>query len=463
MQMLPSFPAISEVTTGQVLSSTTLNSYHEGLRYLLGISKERRGVQRATTVWTTLGTNTVMYSGYAPLIGWTVTYDLWFKGGSWSWQIQVQDGSGAWQTRASGSGSGDSHVSGNADIGPNPNLVQNRVYPWRVLGSGTSAAGAVWSLTIVPSSVSGWVSPPTFVDGAVSSATDLNKLRADLNALNASRGMYGVPSVSAGQAGWGDKGWLTIYRGSFRWVPGLSMYCSLETKGWIANDGETIEWQIHLNPPIRDGEYWSSTSLYTKYLTKSDLAGEYKRWETVIPAATFGALTPGTIYSIVYILFIEIPGGHNQDGDSITAQRPIMHRIMPYTPQAGWPTLTQWSEGDYVTAARLNAISTGLTNLYVGGANALRPEVPVIGSGTNPVMHVHQRPWLVVRANPGSDLKVWYPGEVGSYTESFTVKAQAEGIYTSIYLDQFRPLTYGSRYLLEGGTWSSEADEAYTG
>ena len=463
MQMLPSFPVIPEVINGQVLSATTLNTYHEGLRYLLGISKERRGVQKGTTLWQTIGTNTTIYSGYAPLIGWQVSYDMWFKGGSWSWQIQVYADSGGWRTATSGSGV--SHAIGRVSFTAlAPYLTEGRIYKWRILASGTSAAASVWHLSIVPSSAPGWTAVPTFTDDTVSSATEINKLRTDLNALNDWQGGYGVPTESANPVVWVDKNWYTFYRGSFEWIPGMSMYCSLETKGYISRSDQVIDWQVNLNRPVRDGDYWQSENLYTRQFTKTDLAGDYKRYETVIPSSAFGTMTPGTIYSIVFILFIEIAGGHDQDGDSIWARRPIMHRIMPATPRSGWPSLGQWNEGHWISASRLNAIGTGLTNLYVGGANAIRPRVPIIATGTSvPVMHIHQRPWLVVRANPGSELKVWYAGKVGSYTESFTVKAQEEGVYTSIYLDQFRPLTYGSRYLLEGGTWSSEADEAYTG
>jgi hypothetical protein len=49
--MIALFPRIPVVENGMVLSATTLNAYHRGLRYLLGQAHMSRMYQTASNVW----------------------------------------------------------------------------------------------------------------------------------------------------------------------------------------------------------------------------------------------------------------------------------------------------------------------------------------------------------------------------------------------------------------------------
>lgn len=455
MQMLPTFPAVPSVVAGQVLSAATLNSYHEGLRYLLGISKGSESLQTATTNWRSLGSTegTIWGDAYGPLVGWTLYYNLWFKG-SWSWKIQVYGNDSTWHDVTSGSGSGDGHPEGTVSLsGLSAYLTLGVVYAFRVRASG-SGGGAVWALRVRPA-LTGWVTPPTFASGVTSSANALNTLRGDLVALDNWLPGYSSGVTGTAGAGYGDVNlWHTFWRGSFRWKPHMGVYCSMEAKGYVPW-GSQFTWGVELNLPERSGEYWTSVNLYTVDITAAMMGdqSQYQRYEVTLDYTKFPAMTTGTYYTLTYwVRFTTV-------GTSINVRRPIAHRVAQVAPEAGWPTLTEWAEGDYVTHDRLNAISAGLNNLNAGGANALWPEVSM--SASEPTAFVHTKPWLVVRATPGTTITVYYPGEIGSYTESFTVQAEPEGVFTSIYLDRYAELTYSTRYLVQGATWAAEADEAY--
>ena len=465
--MLPAFPRVPEVENGMVLSAATLNSYHRGLRYLLGQAHEPRLYQTATDVWHEVGIAEGMhtiYSGNAPLIGWTLYYNFWVKDWDWSWQVGVTGDDAAWHTLASGSGSGDAHPVGTVDLsGSAAFLTEGKIYTWAVKLDSTHASynssGAVWALTIRPSSVAGWAAPPAIVNAAVSDEADLNGFRTDLYALrdwltgynHGLTGTTGSHYVDVSQ-------WHTFWRGTQRWKAGQSVYVSIQAKGYQNNGRKYCDWGVDLVYPTRSGAYWSTLNVYTKSMTQAELnagGGQYVRFDATIPSATFGALTEGTYYGLVFWVYL---GGSAENGNDIWVQRPIAKRVAATAPAAGWPTLTEWAHGQQSAGAtRLNAISTALTALNTGGVENLFPEVPATG-GTGAM--VHAKPWLVYYLAAGAEPVIRFGA---NNEERYDLPRDVTGQYVSFDLSAVRQLTPGALYILTGVQYAIEADGAYSG
>jgi hypothetical protein len=380
------------------------------------------------------------------------------KGPNWDVQVQFYGDDAAWHTVYSNSGAPDVHLESSVSLASQTQLTDGKLYTWRVQvrsTAGSAGSAAVWALTIRPSAVSGWVTPPTFTAGAVSSASDMNTLRTDLYALH-----EWLPAYNHLQTGVAPKGtglgttgqWLTFWRGSLRWRQGQSLHCGAEFRGYLNVGTQDCTWGVDLNYSTRSGEYWQVLNVLSRTITKAELdsgGGEFVRFEATIPAATFGALTAGTYYALSYWMYL---GGSGNDGNSITGRRPVCARVPAVAPFGGWPTLAEWEHGHWASPDRLNAISTGLTALAPGGSEALWPEMPVTGGGAGVL--VHMRPWLVyfssgsVTLHYGVGYGLDYSLPQGSGRQSFD-------------LSQVTQLTYGSRYLIEGTSWAAEADEAY--
>ena len=448
-----------------VLSATTLNAYHRGLRFLLGQAHMPAMYQTATSVWHEVGIAEGMHtiwSGNAPLIGWTLYYNFWVKDWDWSWQVGVTGDDAAWHTLASGSGSGDAHPVGTVDLsGSAAFLTEGKIYTWAVKLDSTHASynssGAVWALTIQPA-ISGWVAPTVFADAATSGEDDFNNLRTDLYALRDWQPEYGHLQTGTTGVVYADTSlWHTFWKGSQRWKEGQSVYCSIEAKGWQGNGRRYVTWGVDLVYPVRDGDYWDTLNVYSKNITYDELAtgaGQYVRFDTTIDTATFGALVAGTVYALSFWVYL---GSSAEDGNDIWVRRPIAPRVADPGAAAGWPTLTDWEHGDTdVGETRLNAISTGLGELYTGGGEHVLPELPATG-GTLGAM-IHAKRWLVYYITSGATPNIRY----GANNEgSYDLPTDVEDEYVSFDLTAISGLTPGALYILSGVTYAAEADEPY--
>ena len=459
--MIALFPRIPVVENGMVLSATTLNAYHRGLRYLLGQAHMSRMYQTASNVWssTTSTTYVSLFSGYVPLVGRTLYYNLWIKG-TWDYAIQYYGDDSAWHTVVMDSGSGDEHHEDTVDLSGEGQLTDGVIYPWRVVlktTAGNTGYVAVWALTIQPA-ISGWVAPTVFADAATSGEDDFNNLRTDLYALRDWQPGYGHLQTGTAAAHYVDTSlWHTFWKGTQRWKEGQSVYCSIEAKGWQGNGRKYVTWGVDLVYPVRDGDYWSVLNVYSHNITSDELAtgaGQYVRFDTTIDTAEFGALVAGTVYGLAFWVYL---GGSAEDGNDIWVRRPIAHRVADPDASAGWPTLTDWAHGDTdVGETRLNAMSTALGELYTGGGEHVLPEVPVHGGALGAMIHAKR--WLVYYITTGASPNIRYgANNEGSYDLPTDVKDE----YVSFDLTAISGLTPGALYILSGVTYAAEADEPY--
>ena len=445
-----------------VLSATTLNAYHRGLRYLLGQAHMPRMYQTAMSGWTTAIAGeswAIVWEGIAPLVGLTLYYNVWAKGPSFL-SVQYYGDDSAWHEAASGSSGPDYHYEDTASLAAAPALTAGKMYTWRVYmrsTEGNSCYGALWALTIQPA-ISGWVAPTVFADAATSGEDDFNDLRTDLYALNDWQTGYGHLQTGTPEAHYVDTSlWHTFWLGTQRWKEGQAVYCSIEAKGWQGNGRKYVTWGIDLQYPVRDGDDWAKLNVYSRNITYDELAtgaGQYMRFDTTIAAATFGALVAGTVYGLSFWVYL---GGSAEDNNDVWVTRPIAHRVADPDAAAGWPTLTDWEHGDDdVGETRLNAISTGLTELYTGGGEHVLPELPVTG-GTLGAM-IHAKRWLVYYITEGASPNIRY----GANNEgSYNLPTDVEDQYVSFDLTAISGLTPGALYILSGVTYAVEADEPY--
>ena len=462
--MLVTFPRIPEVENGMVLSATTLNSYHRALRYLLGQAHEPRMYQTATNVWTTAIVDVgwvSIWTGYAPLVGLTLYYNVWAKGPSFL-SVQYYGDDSAWHAAATGSSGPDYHYEGTASLAAAPSLTLGKVYTWRVLmhsTAGNTCYGSVWAVTIRPSSVAGWTAPTVFAEAATSDEADFNDLRTDLYALRDWRTGYNHSCPGVVGAHYVDVSlWHTFWRGTQRWKAGQDVYVSIEAKGYQNNGRKYVTWGVDLVYPVRSGDYWSVLNVYSKNMTQAEINagnGQYVRFDATILSATFGALTEGTYYGLAFWVYL---GGAAEAGNDVYVQRPFARRVADPDPAAGWPSLTDWSHGDAdVGETRLNAISTGLTELYTGGGEDLFPELPATGGGSAALTHAE--PWLVYQIVAGAEPVIRFgANNEGRYDLPRDVSCE----YVSFDLTAVPQLTPGALYIVAGVTYAIEAEGPYS-
>ncbi len=443
------FPRITEVQDGMVLSASVLNDYHRGLQFLLGQARAPEMCQRLPGNAVSIGTGTITTAlgGYAPAIGPTLYYDFWvdttWAGKSWWVYVQVHNGT-SWTTLWSASGNSKTHYANTVSIA---GLTAGHVYQFRIAAAadGTGTYNVLVSpvaLAVRPS-LTGWVSPPAFAAGT-SHAADLNKVRTDLNALYAWTSRWsagGLCSTGGGAGPW----WYVVGRCGVRWKAGQRLHTNIELRGSLASGVD--HWCEFAIRGVRADGVTEDTLYTSPHIHREDLTngGDWTRFD--VDDLQWSGLADGAYGQLFWHLHV------NLSSDTMQTRRSFAHRVCFLAPQTGWPTLTDWVHGDYVTSARLNAISTGLTALY-SGVEVLRPEVPVVGGGT--MGFVHARPWLVYL--PAGDVSVAYGAHYGQ-----TYNLPGGGAVANFDLSQIRQFPYGSRYILTGVAWAFEADEVYGG
>lgn len=455
------FPRIPEVVDGMALSATTLNSYHRGLRYLLSVGHAPALAARTTNTWssTTATSAYTIWGMYAPQVGATLYANIWFKG-TWYAQIRYYGDDSAYHTVWSGDGGSDWQLDDEIDLSSETELTEGNIYQWIVqiwTTAGNTASAAIWAMNL-RKTLTGWAAVPTFTNAASSDADEFNVIRTDLNALQEWFPTYNSMQVSSGPVHYVDTSlWHTWWAGAMRWKAGQGLYCSAEFKAWLGNGDQEFTWGIDLHLPTRDGDDWSKSTAYSRDITNAEIAaggGQYVRFETTIPAATFAALSEGTYYKISYWVYL---GGSGEDGNDVYCQRPICARDPASAPAVSWPTLTDWSHGDAdAGATRLNAISTALGELYTGGDEALFPELPMYAGNYGAILHA--KPWLVYRISAGASPTVRYGAD---YLSTYSLPSSIADSFVSFDLGAIRQLLWGSRYLLSGVNWAIEADVAY--
>lgn len=477
---MPDFPTIPVVINGMVLSATTLNCYHRGLRYLLaqshvpaaGVGVHAWGYPYGTA-WATA------YSGYAPLVSmsmhievgivanapnsdWHVTFEL--RNGAQGW-IVIRDvgwnnGSYHWDEDFGFSG-----VTPTPD--PNPALVLGKIYEFRVRVHGNSDAATsycyVWVLSL-RKAIAGWTAPISeWTEDAVSSAASFNIIRTDLHALRDWRTGYNAGVGTSDQVyTYVDANlWHTIASFVVRHKTGQTYLAGIDLGGYLGNSPDTsvVTWGIEAFYPaapittvaIWAGDYshrvggglWNYPHV-TPITYKADGSG------FSIPDAVDGAY-----YKINYWLRFTTVGNTAQFRRTWLVSLPLQ------TAAGGWPVLTEWAEGDAnVGKTRLAMTATAL-NMLNTGTETLRPELPVTSGAGGMVLLMHVHPWVTYQTTAVGEVSIYY-GYL--FAESMGLPKGQVGKAQSFDLSNLRGLAYGMRYYVAGNlAYAFESALPYTG
>jgi hypothetical protein len=359
-----------QVEDGQVLGAATLNAYANAVRWLLGRAHETRQAQRAYG-YLAYGSLDELCRGWLYLttsrkISFVFNVTTQYAGDSWDIRLHLmRDVSGTptfvevWGT----TGSGNTTVSQTVTV--SSDFTAEAITRFRFVGMITSGSGWVSiSVRQVATYYDFTISPPTFTNGAVSSASQLNALRSGIydlirylppfNALSyTTNGEITVDRVYGGQE------WYDV-PGNFYWPyrPDAVIV------GFLVRD-TLAGWQWRALLKRSDG---SESVIYT-----SPSMPEVWGWSGVEETIDLSSL--GISYFELVSLRIQVsppappnPGDHRY----LTHRRPYVFRLSSQNPGASWPTIPSWSYGDTtVGATQLNALSTALTQLSGTGHNGI--------------------------------------------------------------------------------------------
>ncbi len=399
------FPIIPTIETGMALGATALNAYHSGLRYCLGRSHEPTAAQLAADGSTT-GTNWAhIYTWYLPYRGDRIGFRYRLRNGgvyqSYA-HIELRVLVGATETVVYSDVTGqyapddDKSVAVDSLDITSLGLTAGTVYEWRLYLKRSGNDGWVyctfWELHAFYNTVTGWVTPPTFVADAVSAAADLNKFRTDINALRTykldmAKGLTCCPSIVYTS---GSTAWITSGMFAYRYRPNrlrLNIWCQ-------SGAGATYAWNW-----LVTAQKWGGSEVGIYTAPQVVQSGDYGVWGTEgnVDTSTLGYALGDWI-----LLRFKIKGNAQTN---LRAVRYLCQRYSTGAPAAGWQALTDWAEGDTdIGPTNLNKISADLNALYSGEVEALwghlqgvgRAGAGQMGNMLNQYRHTgpHIRRWL---------------------------------------------------------------------
>jgi hypothetical protein len=461
------FPTIPEVETGQVLSATVLNSYHKGVRHLLGRSHEPIVLQHCASVRTYYTDWKRMYSWWLPYRGDRISYHYKLStsnaGKTAYLELRYVGDDSAEHTVISDSTTGIKRASGSksapADYGTS--MTAGQVYEWRLYAKGEDGSNNSevkwWELSSYTSAVTGWVTPPTIVGSATSAAADLNKFRTDINALktyrlDVTKGLMVAPAIKHTS---GSTSWIEAARFCYRYRPEslrANVYCDM-------TPSPGVYWQYRVSAMEWGGG--SFTVLYTQATgTKYSNFTAGGEWG-VEAAIDVGAGLAGVALGDWVQVKVEIKASA---ATNLSCKGYYLNRYSAGTPAAGWQALTDWAEGDADAGpTNLNKISTDLTMLY-SGAEVLWGYTSACGMGGNTVddgnanqkkhsgVHLHR--WLHYKPASGETPTVWYGPNL---TRTLTLGTESGWQAFDLAGSEVAP---GSVYELTGCEGAFEDDDA---
>jgi hypothetical protein len=463
-----SFPTIPEVETGQVLSATVLNSYHKGVRHLLGRSHEPVTLQHCHTSATYFTSWKRMYSWWLPYRGDRISYhytlstsnagkiaylELRYVGDDTNEHVVLADDT-------TGDTTGAGVFTAGVDYGTS--MTAGTVYEWRLYAKGDDGSNNSvvnwWELSSYTNAVTGWVTPPTIVASATSAAADLNKFRTDINALktyrlDVAKGLSVAPAIKYTS---GSTSWIEAARFCYRYRPEslrANVYCEM-------TPGVGVYWQYRVSAMEWGGA--SFTVLYTQATSTKfsnvTTGGEWGVEAAIDVGAGLVGVALGDWVQIKIEILSSAPGNLSCNGY-------YLNRYSTGTPAAGWQALTDWAEGDADAGpTNLNKISTDLTMLYASGAEELWGYTHATGMGGNTVddgdanqlrhsgVHLHR--WLHYKPASGETPTVYYGPNL---TRTLTLGTESGWQAFDLQGSELAP---GAVYQLTGCEGAFEDDDA---
>lgn len=394
--MIP-FPTIPEVETGMALGATVLNSYHSGVRYLLGQSHEPIAPQM-TQYYKTFGTSmTLGFSWFLPYRGDHISYhyilscrvdaaaegdmELYYIGDDLSNHTAFSDhvDSGDGYTKS---------VTGELIAGTDygTSMTPGNVYQWCMCLKTNSphySECMFWELTSHYNAVTGWVVPHAFVANAVSAAADLNKFRTDLASMNTYRlsGAKGLMTCPNKFFTVGSASMLECASFVMRYRPDY-----LRANVWCQSVvGAPYHWKWAVKSTIWGG---ATIDLYTEpdWIVQPDDNGLWGT-EANIDMTGLGYSLGDWIRISFWVQGTTVV--------NLQAIRYLCHRYSTGTPEAGYEALTDWAEGDSdIGDTNLNKISTDLLHFYDGGPEELWGYTAAVANSALLTQHRHTGPHL---------------------------------------------------------------------
>ena len=447
--MRETYPVIPEVVNGAVLGATTLNSYTRAARWLLGVSHapyigERIQGGNRMGDWGTL------WIGWAHHNGDTMHYRLWCQndsaGKTWRVRIQVQGDNAAWQTPVELSGTETGFQLGSVDLTALSHLTRGKLYPWRIQASTDdetyNTVCEPWRMWIADT-ITGWQAPPSFANATIADAADLNIIRSNLSALHAvtpsSEPLLASHFMSHGAHGQ----WATVGIAHYRYRP-EGIRVGLEACGGSPSVG--FRWRVNAR---------GTGSEYATVYESPNIVQPAWNWawfEQTVNLEGIGA-------ALGDIVRVNVQITHDTAGHQSFGRRSYVVRHSSQNPSGAWPTLPDWAHGDAnVGAARLNALSTALGELYTGGSEELWGEtgmahMDVVYPGEH--MGVYKRRWLVYMPIAETAPEIIYGPNMA---DTYSLPTDGTAAWVNFDLSYIEDLAPGQKYVVRNAWVAFESD-----